>query len=137
MTPEEIELVQKTWASVSRNADAVAELFYQRLFQLDPKLRSLFTSNMIEQGRKLTQMISVAVNNLNQLDEILDAVKDLGVRHVSYNVSESDYDTVGEALLWTLEKGLGSDFTPEAKAAWTETYSTLASVMKDAAAAVV
>jgi hemoglobin-like flavoprotein len=103
------------------------------LFELDPAIKPLFKSDLTEQGRKLMQMISVAVNNLDNVEAIMPAVKDLAVRHVGYGVTAAHYDTVGAALLWTLEKGLGSAWTPEVQAAWTETYGLLAQVMKAAA----
>ena len=135
MTPEKIDLVKTTWSSVEQISDTAAELFYGRLFELDPKLKALFNGDMAEQGKKLMQMIGVAVANLHQLDEVLLPVQELGKRHVGYKVEAKDYDTVGEALLWTLEKGLGDAWNDEVKGAWTETYVTLATVMKDAAAA--
>lgn len=136
MTPEQIELVKSTWATVETISETAAELFYGRLFELDPSLKELFKADMAEQGKKLMQMIGVAVANLHQLDEVLVPVQELGKRHVDYKVEAKDYDTVGEALLWTLEKGLGDAWNDDVKAAWTETYVTLASVMKEAAATV-
>lgn len=135
MTPEQIEMVQSTWAKVAPSADQVANLFYTRLFEIAPEVKPLFTSDMEEQGKKLTHMLNVAVTSLTKLETIVPAVQELGVRHNDYKVEPAHYDSVGEALLWTLNEGLGEDFTPEVKAAWTETYVTLASVMKDAAAA--
>ena len=136
MTPEQIELVQTTWAKVAPNADQVAVLFYDRLFEIAPEVQPLFKSDMREQGRKLMQMLSVAVNGLPRLESIVPAVQEMGVRHIDYQVKPEHYDSVGAALLWTLEQGLGEDFTPEVKQAWTDTYVTLATVMKDAAAMV-
>lgn len=134
MTPEQIEHVQTTWAKVAPSAEQVARLFYGRLFEIAPEVKPLFTSDIEEQGKKLMQMLNVAVTSLNKLDTILPAVQELGVRHTEYQVEPEHYDVVGEALLWTLNEGLGEDFTPEVKQAWTETYVTLATVMKDAAA---
>lgn len=134
MTPEQIGLVRTTWAKVAPNADQVAVLFYGRLFEIAPQVRPLFPEDMTEQGRKLMQMIAVAVNGLPRLETIVPAVQAMGVRHVGYKVEPEHYDSVGQALLWTLGQGLGDDFTPEVEGAWTETYVTLATVMKDAAA---
>jgi hemoglobin-like flavoprotein len=136
MTPEQIELVKSTWASVEQISDTAAELFYGKLFELDPKLKELFKGDMTEQGKKLMQMIGVAVANLHQLGEVLVPVQELGKRHVGYNVKDEDYDTVAQALLWTLEQGLKDAWNEDVKAAWTETYVTLANVMKEAAAGV-
>ncbi len=135
MTPTQVELVQTSWEKVVPIADTAAELFYGRLFELDPSLKPLFTSDIKEQGKKLMQMISVAVKGLSDLEKIVPAVEELGKRHVGYGVKDEHYDTVGAALLWTLEKGLGDAFTPDVKEAWTETYTVLATTMKNAAAA--
>lgn len=134
MTPEQIELVQSTWNKVAPSAEQVAKMFYARLFEVAPEVKPLFTSDMEEQGKKLMQMLNVAVTSLTKLDSIVPAVQELGVRHNDYQVEPQHYDSVGEALLWTLDQGLGDEFTPEVKEAWTETYTTLATVMKAAAA---
>jgi hemoglobin-like flavoprotein len=133
MTPKQIQLVQSSWQKVLPISDAAAELFYGRLFELAPSYRRLFTTDQQEQGRKLMQMISVAVNGLPKLDTIVPAVEDLGRRHLDYDVTEEMYDAVGEALLWTLQQGLGPEFTDDVEDAWAETYYTLADVMKSAA----
>ena len=134
MTPEQAVLVKSSWAKVVPIADTAAELFYGKLFELDPALRPLFKGDMKEQGAKLMKMINTAVNGLERLEAIVPAVQDLGARHVGYGVKPEHYDTVGVALLWTLEQGLGEGFTPEVKDAWAEVYGVLASTMKDAAA---
>lgn len=134
MTPEQIALVQGTWAKVIPIKEAAAELFYGRLFELDPALRPLFKGDIKEQGRKLMAMINVAVASLDRLDSIVPAVKDLGRRHTGYGVQPGHYTTVATALLWTLEKGLGDAFTPAVKEAWTQAYTVLASTMQSAAA---
>ena len=135
LTETEIEHVRGTWAEVAKISDKAAELFYGKLFELDPALQPLFKGDMTEQGKKLMQMIGVAVAHLDRLGEVVPAVQALGRRHVGYGVVDSHYDTVGAALLWTLGAGLGEAFTPEVETAWTKTYTTLATVMKDAAAA--
>jgi hemoglobin-like flavoprotein len=130
-----VALVQQTWEMVVPIADDAAQLFYNRLFELDPSLKPMFAhSDMREQRKKLMQMITVAVRGLGRLDELLPAVQALGKRHVGYGVTDAHYDTVGSALLWTLEQGLGPAFTDEARQSWAETYNTLAGVMKAAAA---
>ncbi len=133
MTPEQVTLVKDTWAQVVPISDKAAELFYGKLFELDPELKSLFNGDMVEQGKKLMKMIGTAVNSLDKLDTIVPAVQDLGKRHVDYGVKDEHYDTVAEALLWTLGAGLGDAFTDDVKGAWTDTYVTLATVMKEAA----
>ncbi|MEM1226036.1 MAG: globin family protein [Planctomycetota bacterium] len=133
MTPEQIELVQSSWDKVKPISDQAAELFYGRLFELDPSLKPLFKGDMAEQGKKLMATLNLAVTSLTKLEAILPAVQDLGRRHVQYGVPDESYQTVAAALLWTLEKGLGDAFTDEVKEAWTVTYVTLSTVMLDAA----
>ena len=132
MTPQQIELVQTSFKKVVPIAGTAADLFYGRLFEIAPEVRSMFPEDMKEQKIKLMGMLGTAVTNLHKLDTILPAVKALGERHKGYGVTAAHYAPVGAALLWTLEKGLGADFTPEVKAAWTETYTALAGVMTSA-----
>ena len=134
MTPEQAILVKSSWAKVLPISDKAAELFYGKLFELDPELKPLFKGDMTEQGKKLMKMINTAVNGLDRLEEIVPAVQNLGVRHIGYGVKDKDYDTVGAALLWTLEQGLGDAFTEDVKHSWATVYGILASTMKTAAA---
>ncbi len=117
-------------------ADTAAALFYERLFTLDPSLRPMFKSDMKQQGKKLMTTLALAVRGLDRPEQILPAVRHLGQRHVSYGVRPAHYQTVGEALLWALEQGLGDAFTAEVKAAWAAAYALLANVMQDAASQV-
>ena len=133
LTEHQKQLVQDSWTKVVPIADTAAALFYARLFELDPDVKPLFANaDMKEQGKKLMQMIGVAVRGLDTLGELVPAVQALGKRHVAYGVKAEHYATVGAALLDTLEKGLGDDFDAETKEAWTITYTTLANVMKEA-----
>jgi hemoglobin-like flavoprotein len=129
-TLKQIELVQRTFAVVAPLADDVAALFYRRLFEIDPSLQSMFKGDMVAQRRKLMVMLTAAVKGLPRLDRLVPVLQDLGRRHADYGVIESQYETVGSALLWTLEKGLGPDFTPEVREAWTTVYGVLAATMK-------
>jgi len=135
MTAIDVILVRDSFRKIVPIADQAAALFYARLFELDPSLRPLFRGDMQEQGRKLMTMLATAVAGLEKLDAIVPAVRQLGARHSGYGVRAEHYATVGAALLWTLEKGLGPEFTPEVRAAWTTTYTLLANTMKDAARA--
>ena len=134
MNEHTIKAVQETFALVEPIADKAAEIFYAKLFELDPALKPLFQGDMTEQGEKLMNMIGIAVRGLTRLDDIVPAVQQLGKRHVGYGVEDSHYDTVAAALLYTLSAGLGDAFTEEVKAAWTDVYMLLAGVMKEAAA---
>jgi len=133
MTPEKIALVKNSWQQVVPIKDTAAELFYGQLFVLDPSLRGMFKGDMVEQGRKLTAMINTVVVSLDNLGPILGRIQELGRGHVAYGVTAAHYDTVGSALIWTLDKGLGDAFTPAVKTAWVEAYTVLSSAMKQAA----
>ncbi len=130
MTPAEITLIKDSFRKVAPIADQAAALFYARLFELDPSLRALFHGDMAEQGRKLMTMLGLAVGGLDRLEELVPAVRAMGLRHAGYRVKDEHYETVGAALLWTLERGLGEGFTPETRAAWAKVYGVLAETMK-------
>ncbi len=133
MNTEQIKLVQNSFEKVRPISETAAELFYKRLFELNPSLKSLFKGEMKTQGIMLMKMLDYAVTGLNEPDKIVPAIKALGKRHVGYGVKEEYYETVGEALLWTLEKGIGEDFTRDVKEAWVEAYKLLSDTMKSAA----
>ncbi len=133
MTPDQITLVRQSFAKVAPIAPQAAELFYGRLFELDPSVRPLFKGDMKEQGRKLMGMIATAVANLDNLAAVVPAVQDMGRRHAGYGVLPAHYATVGTALLWTLEQGLGDAFTPDCRDAWAAMYGAVAGVMQQAA----
>jgi nitric oxide dioxygenase len=129
MTPDQIDLVQSSFAKVVPIADVAAELFYGRLFEIAPEVKPLFKGDMREQGRKLMSTLGVVVAGLKNLEAVLPAAKALAVRHVGYGVAAADYEPVGEALIWTLNKGLGEGFTPATKEAWLAAYGALSGVM--------
>jgi len=134
MTKEGNDIVRDSWARVMPIADTAASLFYDRLFEIDPTTRPLFKSeDLSEQRRKLMQTLDLLVNGLDRLDDLVPAIEALGRRHLRYGVQDAHYGSVGEALLWTLEQGLGEHWTPEARAAWTELYGLAAGVMQKAA----
>lgn len=136
MTPEQKAIVRQTWEQVVPIADQAAELFYGRLFEIDPSVRALFRSvDMAAQGRKLTDMLNTAVSSLDNLETLLPAVEALGRRHVAYGVADAHYESVGAALLWTLEQGLGPAWTEKAADAWAAAYAVLSGVMRSAAQA--
>ncbi len=134
MNARQIALVQSSFTRVAPIAETAAELFYQRLFELDPSLRPMFRGDMKDQGKKLMAMLGSVVGGLRHLDRLVPGVRALGARHVDYGVRDEHYDTVGAALLWTLDQGLGDAFTDDVRDAWTAAYTLLATTMKDAAA---
>jgi hemoglobin-like flavoprotein len=134
LTEDQKKLVRASIHRAERMAEVVGLNFYQRLFELDPKLRPLFQHNIQEQSKKLMATLKMVVDGLDYSQELVASIRSLGRRHVQYGVKEQHYDTVGEALLWALEKGLGGEFPPEARKAWLTVYNWLAATMKEAAA---
>ena len=133
MYPEQKALVKETWLKLAPMADAATRLFYDRLFEIDPTTRSLFkTIDLADQRRKLIQALTMVVQGLDRLEALVPTIADLGRRHAQFGVTDAHYDTVGAALLWTLEQGLGSAWTPEVKVAWSCAYALLADVMRGA-----
>jgi nitric oxide dioxygenase len=135
MSPEHVALVKGSFSKVVPIAPQAAELFYGRLFEIAPEVKPLFQGDMREQGRKLMAAIGMVVNSLERLDGLVPTVQAMGKRHAAYGVQDAHYGQVAEALLWTLEKGLGDAFTPATRQAWTEAYTVLADTMKAAARA--
>ena len=133
MTPDQITLVKESWVKVLPISEIAAELFYGKLFELDPGVRSMFKGDMKEQGRKLMAILNTAVNALDKLETIVPAIQEMGKRHVTYGVKDEHYETVGEALIWTLGAGLKDDFTKDTKTAWITVYTLVADTMKAAA----
>ena len=129
MNPEQVTLIQQSFAKVAPIAEPAAAMFYDRVFAIAPDVKPLFHGDMKEQGRKLMATLAVVVNGLRDLDSILPAASALAKRHVAYGVKASHYAPVGAALLWTLERGLGSAWTPDLAAAWTAAYTTLSTYM--------
>jgi len=129
MSPDQVALIQQSFARVRPIADQAAALFYGRLFEIAPATKPLFKGDMAEQGRKLMATLGVVVNGLGNLESVLPVASALAKKHVSYGVTASDYAPVGAALLWTLERGLGAGWTPQVAAAWTDAYTTLSGFM--------
>ncbi|WP_108879528.1 globin domain-containing protein [Anderseniella sp. Alg231-50] len=135
MNKSEIELIRETWAQVVPIADAAAQLFYQRLFEIDPDAKSLFANtDMSAQNEKLVDTLSLVVGKADQLDTIVPVLQELGRKHLTYGVEDRHYDSVGSALLWTLGQGLGEGFTDQARAAWTVAYALVSGPMRQAVA---
>lgn len=136
MEQKTVYLVQESFKKVLPIADTAVEIFYDKLFVIDPNLKQLFPKNeqlMHAQRNKLRDMLASAVNGLSNLDALIPILQGLGRRHIDYKVEKAHYDSVGLALLQALETGLGDEFTPEIKDAWAEVYGVMASVMTEAA----
>ncbi len=134
MDASQVALVQSTFDKVLPISDVAAQLFYDRLFQLDPSLRRIFNGDLKLQGKKLMDALSIIIGNLNRPDRIVPGIRALGRRHTAYGVASGHYTTFGEALLWTLEHALGDAFTSDARRAWTAAYNLMAATMKESGA---
>jgi nitric oxide dioxygenase len=133
MTPDQIEKIQASFAKVVPIAPAAAALFYDRLFTIAPEVRPMFKSNMVEQGKKLMASLGVIVRGLKTPETLIPMAQTMAVRHLAYGVRPEDYPKVGAALIWTLERGLKDDFTPDVREAWIAAYGILSSAMIAAA----
>ncbi len=133
ITENQKKLVINSFKKVEPIADVAADIFYKKLFEYDPSLKSLFKSDMKSQGRKLMSALKLAVSSLNDLDALVPVLQKMAVKHVQYGVKVEDYTPVGNALLFALKQGLGKEFNSELRAAWSDTYRVMAVVMRQAA----
>ncbi len=129
MTPDQVKLVQQSFSKVAPISDQAAVMFYGRLFEIAPQVKSMFPANLTEQRRKLMATLAVVVGSLGNLQSVLPAASALAKRHVNYGAKPEHYPVVGAALLWTLEKGLGPDWTSDVADAWKAAYGTLSGFM--------
>lgn len=135
MTAEQVKIIRDTWNSIGPITKVVPKIFYDRLFEIDPSTKPLFTrTRMPSQHKKLMESMELVVENANNLDCMIPALEALGRRHVRYGVEDHHYDSVGVALMWTLERGCGAQFDAEARQAWTSVYQFIAGTMRQAAA---
>lgn len=135
MTQKQIELVKSTWSlAAALDPVVVGGLFYNRLFEIAPQVKPMFHTPVPEQSKKLLSMVNYVIVKLDRLDEILDEVSKLAQRHTTYGVKAEHYAIVGQALLWTLEQGLGENWNVEVKQAWIECYTILSNAMIAASA---
>lgn len=134
MTPEHVQIIKLTFAQAMSNKDDVGRLFYDRLFTIAPETRPMFKGDIEAQSRKLMDTLALAIGMLRDMPSLVITLESLAKRHVTYGVRDHHYDKVGEALLWTLEQGLGPAFTSDARVAWTALYGAVAQIMRNAAA---
>ena len=129
------ELVRGTWAIVSGDLQAVGDLFYGKLFEIDPSLKTgIFGKSDIKvQALRLMQMVDGAVGLLDDPVNLRDVLLKLGERHVLYGVKEEHYAVVGKAFVATLQAGLKDKLTPEAAAAWIRVYTFIQTTMVEGA----
>lgn len=130
MTTQEIQIVKRTWRKLMMiDPELVGDLFYTKLFNENPRIRTLFPKDMTTQNKKLTDMLTSIITSIDHIDNVRQDINDMARRHVNYHVKPEHYDMVGKSLLWTLEQGLGSDWNDEVKYAWVSCYTSLADMM--------
>lgn len=130
MTPEQVLLTRKSFAELTRHEHVAALVFYRRLFEMDPSLRPLFTTDIEEQAQKLLDMLGILIAMLERPLGLEMELRAMGARHLDYGVKDEHYATVGGALLHMLAEVLGSKFTAETKAAWLALYQAVQTTMK-------
>ncbi|MEP7155811.1 MAG: globin family protein [Betaproteobacteria bacterium] len=133
MSPYQIVLVKQSFERLRPISMVAAEIFYDKLFEIDPSLRSMFKGDMKRQGSMLMSMIDAAVRGLDNPHALIPMLKSMGARHSHYGVQDVHYATVGNAFLHTLEIGLGEDFIPDVRDAWLKVYGLIASTMLEGA----
>jgi hemoglobin-like flavoprotein len=133
LTPRQVEVLQTSFRILEPLGTTAADLFYRRLFELEPSVVPLFKGNMQDQGRKFMQVMALAVGGMPNLPTLGPLIQQLGVRHAIYGVEPAHYDAVREALLWAVARVLQDAYTDEVRDAWASGYAALAGVMKEAA----
>jgi hemoglobin-like flavoprotein len=133
LTPQQIALVQSSFSTVQPMTATAAELFYKRLFEIEPSVAALFKGDMRQQGRRFMQVLAVAVGSLSNMSTLVPIVQLVGLRHANLGVKAEHYDSVQQALLWTLALILQDEYTDEVRSAWATAYAMLAGIMKEAA----
>jgi hemoglobin-like flavoprotein len=133
LTSQQVALVQSTFRSVQPMSATAAELFYKRLFEVEPEVAALFKMDVGRQGREFMQVLAVAVGGLSNLSPLVPMIQQLGVRHAAYGVRPRHYDSVRQALLYTLAVILQDEYTDEVRSAWATAYAVIAGIMKEAA----
>jgi len=126
ITPLQKTLVRRSFRKIAGKADHVAIVMYQTLFEINPDCRRLFVGDMPRQGRKFIQMIALTVSGLDAIETVIPFIQELGKRHTGYGVTPEDYESMGQAWLFALEKSLGADFTPPVREAWQVLYQFIA-----------
>lgn len=134
MTRDQITLVQESFRALLPFKIKAAEMFYDRLFTLDPSLKPMFANtNLQAQGAKLMAALGFVVGALRTPAALEAPVRELAIRHKGYGVRDSHYATVGRALVDTLQDALADRWTPQLWAAWAEAYGIVSAMMIAAA----
>jgi hemoglobin-like flavoprotein len=132
MTEDDIAMVQQSWHTIEPVKRITAELFYVKLFELDPTLRLLFSDDLQLRAQRFIQLMDATVRGLGRADVLMPAIRELGIRHPRFGESDLHHGNIATALFWTLQKGLRDDFTPQVQSAWIKTYGVLSQTLRSA-----
>jgi hemoglobin-like flavoprotein len=136
MTPEQLELVQSSYASLGSGTREMAKDFYARLFASDPTTKELFTESPDVMATKFADELGAIVEAITSYETFAPRVRDLAARHVRYGVQTRHYQPLGDALIATLAARLGPRWNPELEAAWRRAYNLVAELMMATAATI-
>lgn len=130
MTPQQVKLVQTSWKQLYPHGEELGQLLYQRMFELDPGIRSLFGADIKGQGNKLVEMLGMIVDALENPRAVFFPLQMLGDTHRErVGITSRDYQTMKKALLWAFAEILQDDFTEELESAWAEAYALITQPM--------
>jgi hemoglobin-like flavoprotein len=130
MTNQQLTLVKQSWTLLREIDPAVlGDVFYGRLFFKYPNLRPLFKGPMDRQYQKFIDMLSILVARLDRPHAVEQEISQLGQSHAQYGIKPEHYEPVKDALLWTLERGLGNDWNDDVRQGWIACYDKLTGAM--------
>ena len=133
MTPEQVDLVRKSFDALWPVRRRLADLFYGRFFELAPDARALFSQDIARQQLKLMDMIAAIVGALDKREIFQSLISHSGRQHAQFGAKGSHFIAFGDALIWSLEQQFGAGFTPELKQAWITLYGAVQKEMISAA----
>ena len=135
LTPAQKRLIRESFVRIEPALDLVGQLFYLKLFRLDPALRSRFGSDPKTLGRKFMAAVKLTIIALNHEDGLAPTLKLLGVSQRQLGMRVRNYRTMGKAWIWTLERSLEKSFTRQSKDAWTALLTQVTRILSGSDAA--
>lgn len=126
-------LVQQSFALLEPALEPLMDLFFARLFQMEPSLRNLFPNDLSHHKRIFCRTLALIICEMEELAQLDTRVEELGKLYIALGLDAGAYDTLGAALVWTVEIGLGEAFTLEMRTAWSLFYGEMAKGIRVAA----
>jgi hemoglobin-like flavoprotein len=125
MTPEQVDLIRKSFDALWPVRRTLADVFYSRFFELAPDARALFPQDIARQQLKFMDMIAAIVGALDKREMFQSIISYSGRQHAQFGVKRAHFVAFGDALIWGLEQQFGAAFTPELKQAWITLYDAV------------